>query len=59
MGCRCNERRDAFTKGVKAATSGDMKTLADQASVFSKSVRDDAKDFRTKIATARANLARR
>jgi len=59
MGCRCNERRAAIVQGVKAAASGDLKTLADQARVFSKSIRDDADDFRGKVATARASLARR
>lgn len=59
MGCRCNERRDAIRAGVKAAASGDLKKLAEQAQVFTKTVRDDASDFRGKIASARQTLARR
>lgn len=59
MGCRCNERQTAIVAGIKAAANGDLKKLADQAKVFSKTVRDDANDFRSRIASARQTLARR
>lgn len=59
MGCRCAERRTAIVKGVKAAVEGDMQKLAEQAQVFSKSVRDDARDLKAKIAAGRASLTRR
>lgn len=59
MGCRCNERREAIVRGIKAVVADDMEALAEQARVFSKSVRDDARDLRSKIATGRASLARR
>lgn len=59
MGCRCNERRVALVTGIKAAVNGDMDKLAEQARVFTKTVRDDSRDLRTKIATGRASLSRR
>jgi len=63
MGCRCAERRDALAKAVTAVTDRDMQALADQARVFSKSVRDDVHDLRTgfrdRIAAARQSLMRR
>jgi hypothetical protein len=49
MGCRCNERRDAIINGMKAAVSGDLKALADQARVFSKTVTSDLKDQHARL----------
>lgn len=59
MGCGCAERRIAIVKGIKAAATGDMKALAQQAQVFSKTIRTDTRNFGGKIALARASLARR
>jgi len=44
---------------ARALTRGDLKTVGTSARDFAATVRDDARDFRTKIATAKANLARR
>ena len=59
MGCRCAERGAAIVSGVKAAINGDMQKLAEQSRVIAKTVRDDARDLKTKIATGRASLIRR
>lgn len=59
MGCRCNERREAIVRGIKAVADGDMQALADQARVFSKTVKEDSRDIRNKIAAGRASLTRR
>lgn len=60
MGCGgCAQRGAAIVKGVKAIASGDMQKLAEQARAFSKSVREDARDLKSKIATGRASLMRR
>jgi len=59
MGCRCAERGQHMLAAARALTRGDLKTVGTSARDFAATVRDDARDFRTKIATAKANLARR
>lgn len=59
MGCRCAERGRQIVAATKAAIGGDTKAVADHLSKAVQTVKDDARDFRAKIATARSILARR
>jgi len=59
MGCRCNERGQHMLAAAKAVARGDLKTVGASVRDIAATIRDDARDFRSKIATAKANLARR
>jgi hypothetical protein len=59
MGCRCAERRQHITAAAKAAVRGDMKAATDNLRRIVTTVRADARDFGSKVASARASLARR
>lgn len=60
MGCRCNERRQAIVRTVKAATQADVQTIATEtAFVLKSTVQDAGNALRQSVVAAKARLSRR
>lgn len=63
--CRCNERKQAITRGVTAASRGDVKAAASSAAFVARTFVQDARSgaLRTaatnQLAQLRASIARR
>jgi hypothetical protein len=52
MGCQCNERKQAITRGVSAAMRGDVKTVASSAAFVSRTLAQDARSGALRTAAA-------
>jgi hypothetical protein len=65
MGCRCNERKQAITRGMSAAVRGDVRQAAGAVGFVARTLTDDARSgaLRTaataQLAQLRAKLTKR
>ncbi|WIG52497.1 MAG: hypothetical protein OJF48_003416 [Afipia sp.] len=52
MGCRCNERKQAISRGAAAAVRGDVKAAASSAAYVARTLAQDARSGALRAAAA-------